>query len=292
MKFSGVSKTYSRLHFEDLDYRRFEDLVFNILFRSKKWHKLNHLGSSGADGGIDIEGIQKKTDNEFVRTLIQCKRYKSISPTQIERIVRDIYEKNKGYKELYLVVSCSVSKLSRDKIENLKLELEYDDIVLWCRSDLEASLYYEFSDLLYIYFGLGSGDTLENKINLIKKRIEFRDLLNDKAMRPFNPAEEIIGNHRFKYKKFIIKSIFDNDYDTFQDEFGWYSYFGVEPYHVVDEGIIVFYNSGTELKKKLINFDKIYFIDLNSSEGRPILYCQYMGENGPFEVENPMLEFI
>ncbi|MFP9114129.1 restriction endonuclease [Flavobacterium sp. RHBU_3] len=290
MKRSEISRTHNPLHFEDLDHRRFEDLVFNILFRCKKWYKLNHLGSAGADDGIDIEGIQKISEKEFLKTLIQCKRYKSISPSQIEKIVRDIHKGNKEYKVLYLVISCSLTKRCYDKLEDLKIELEYDDIFVWSRSTLEAYLYNEFSDLLYIYFGFGNGNTLANKIDSIKKRIEFRDLLKSVTMKPFNSSEDLLGNHRFKYSKFIIRSVFDSDSETFQDEFGWYSYFGVEPYHITDEGIIVDYYSGSGIiKRKLLSFDKIYLIDLDSSEARPILYCQYVGDNGPFEIDTPFL---
>ncbi len=53
-----ITKTTNPIHFEDLEPMRFEDLTFNLLYRSKNWNIINHLGRSGNDGGIDIEGSE------------------------------------------------------------------------------------------------------------------------------------------------------------------------------------------------------------------------------------------
>lgn len=53
------SVTTNRLHFEDLEPRRFEELGYQLLHRLYKWERLDHTGVCGNDGGIDIYGITK-----------------------------------------------------------------------------------------------------------------------------------------------------------------------------------------------------------------------------------------
>ena len=51
------SVTTNRLHFEDLEPRRFEELGYQLLHRLYKWERLDHTGVCGNDGGIDMIGI-------------------------------------------------------------------------------------------------------------------------------------------------------------------------------------------------------------------------------------------
>ena len=38
-----VTKTTNQLHFEDLDPIRFEELILLMVYRMKKWNKLDHF---------------------------------------------------------------------------------------------------------------------------------------------------------------------------------------------------------------------------------------------------------
>lgn len=59
-----VTKTVNQLHFEDLDSIRFEGLILSIVYKMKKWDKLNHFGNKGSDDGIDIEAVEMLENEE------------------------------------------------------------------------------------------------------------------------------------------------------------------------------------------------------------------------------------
>ena len=135
-----ITKTTNPIHFEDLDPMRFEDLAFNVLYRSKKWHSINHLGRSGNDGGRDIDGTEIDEDSNITRWLIQCKRYKKIGPKLLESIVIDLNNKNPNFEYFHLIISCPLSKTGFEKLERLKVRLGIKEILIWTNSHLESML--------------------------------------------------------------------------------------------------------------------------------------------------------
>lgn len=300
-----ITKTTNRIHFEDLDPIRFEDLCFNLLYRQKNWRKLKHYGRSGGDEGIDIDGEEILNNGSIKRWHIQCKRHASFSPADVEKVINGIIKLNPKPDGILLIVSCSVSKKTYEAMERYTKAKGIEDYDIWQNTLLEAMLYNDSPDLLNIYFGLSSDSFYTSKVSLIEKRKRYRDDLKKRLLKPFNPSEPLIGFHRFNFRKVIIRSIFDPDDDTVQDKFGWYSYFGAEPYDIGDIGIEVdfYYGSGSvdsknniELKQRketdedvsgimraLLPYENILTYDLNSGFGRPVFYCQYKGKLGPFD---------
>lgn len=65
------SVTTNRLHFEDLEPRRFEELGYQLLHRLYKWNRFDHTGVCGNDGGVDLYGITK----DGIHCYCQVKRY-------------------------------------------------------------------------------------------------------------------------------------------------------------------------------------------------------------------------
>lgn len=68
MIMNNPTLTTNRLHFEDLSWQRFEELVFEIVYRKYKWGELSPIGQKGKDGGVDIWGV----DTEETTWYIQC----------------------------------------------------------------------------------------------------------------------------------------------------------------------------------------------------------------------------
>lgn len=115
------SRTYNPLHFEDLEPKRFEDLVRQLAYDFRNWSDIEATGRSGNDGGFDVRAWEKlqatdededenKTDRPW---LIQCKREKSIGPTKAEQYAKDVVKENKDLYGVLLVVSCDLSKDAR-----------------------------------------------------------------------------------------------------------------------------------------------------------------------------------
>lgn len=42
-----VTRTINQLHFEDLDPIRFEELILAMVYRMRRWDKLDHFGKKG-----------------------------------------------------------------------------------------------------------------------------------------------------------------------------------------------------------------------------------------------------
>lgn len=56
---SSISKTLGPIHFEDLDPRRFEDLVRELAYDFRDWQSIEATGRSGSDDGFDIRAYER-----------------------------------------------------------------------------------------------------------------------------------------------------------------------------------------------------------------------------------------
>lgn len=299
------SKTTNKLHFEDLSPRRFEDLCLGIFFKLKNWESIKHYGATGKDDGIDIYASEKIDDNEL-KWIVQCKRYKSINKSQL----KDVIDIIKQVPDIFLLITaCDISKNNQDFFENYAKEKKIKKVEIWTQSILEAKLFSDYNDLLFIYFDIDQRKKINSNIQLINRRVELRGLFKKELYNKFDPSQPIIGFHRFSCSKIIIQKIdYSNEEENVEDEFGWYSYFGGEPYNITDEGIILVIglvsgyvknnkfiqknevreeNNNIVLSKffkiGLLSYDNILTYDFHGDEGRPIMYCKYTGKYGPFK---------
>ncbi|HMW70451.1 MAG TPA: hypothetical protein PKD17_01450, partial [Cellvibrionaceae bacterium] len=53
-----VTRTLGPLHFEDLDPKRFEDLIRQLAYEFKNWRRLEATGRAGSDDGFDARGYE------------------------------------------------------------------------------------------------------------------------------------------------------------------------------------------------------------------------------------------
>ena len=106
---SGATRTLGPLHFEDLEPRRFEDLVRQLIYDFRSWRALEATGRSGSDDGFDARGFEiidvgvplpadddQDEELEELQTttdriwLIQCKRERSITPAKLRKYLSEI----------------------------------------------------------------------------------------------------------------------------------------------------------------------------------------------------------
>src|SRR4051794_18961110 len=109
----GITKTIAQINFEDLDPKRFEDLIRQLLYDFRVWRVLEPTGRSGSDDGFDARGFEANReliepladDNdeddptdplpviEDRQWLVQCKRERQITPrallNYLEQLVED-----------------------------------------------------------------------------------------------------------------------------------------------------------------------------------------------------------
>jgi hypothetical protein len=300
-----VNKTTNKLHFEDLSPIRFEDLAVNIVHNKLNWKKILHIGRLGNDEGVDIEAIEIDKNEKEVLWYVQCKRYQRFSIKDVTEVIDQIKKRDLKPDALLIVVSCSLSKKTMDYIAKISKDNGIKEWNVWTDSLLEAMLYSEYPDLLNIYFGISVNFKEKSKVELIEKRKKIRDDLKENLLKSFNPNLPLIGSHRFKHRKFMIRTVFDSEEETTKDEFGWYSCFTVQPHSIGDLGIEININwdrayenidrdyskeKTEEFNKEIyiyerahLPYENIYTYDLNSDRGRPIFYCKYDGKKGPFD---------
>lgn len=218
---SNPTRTTNKLHFEDLDPHRFEDLAYEILYRQQKWYRIDNWGRSGADDGIDVYCEDLKGQKWFC----QCKRYKSISSEQVKYVVDKIVLNNENTKGgiILLVVACNVSKAITEVFKAYSIEKEIKDAQIWTSTRLEAELYNKHKDLLEKYFGCSSNKEQEEREkriidnHKIKKDAE-KKLLRYKITHDIKYAQEIVKDPtlKFIYDAAIIRSV--EDTQTYPDE--------------------------------------------------------------------------
>lgn len=163
-----ATRTVNPLHFEDLEPHRFEDLVRQLIYDFRVWSKLEATGRSGSDNGIDVRAIESRepptnVDGEESSEqlpervwFIQCKREKSLGPTDVVSIVRGGVlgggDSPYGY---ILVAACDFSMKARGAFEEEARNRGVQEFYVLGKAELEDMLFQpKYDNLLFAYFGI------------------------------------------------------------------------------------------------------------------------------------------
>lgn len=165
-----VTRTLGPLHFEDLEPKRFEDLVRQLVYDFKRWRRLEATGRAGSDDGFDARGFEITQDDETDETddqkavagstdrlwLIQCKREKAISPAKLQTYLNDTkLASGERLHGIVFTAACDFSKRARDTFRARCEELGIEEWHLWGKAELEDLLFQPRNDsLLFAYFGV------------------------------------------------------------------------------------------------------------------------------------------
>ncbi len=174
-----TTRTIGPLHFEDLDPKRFEDLVRQLAYEFKFWRRLEATGRSGSDDGFDARGYEivvkegqpsvsvdegetveeRSTLHEGIDDrlwLIQCKRERAIGPKALIKYLDDtVLSPDEKLHGLVFTAACDFSKKARDDFAKKCREMELEEWHLWGKAELEDRLFRPENDhLLFAYFGV------------------------------------------------------------------------------------------------------------------------------------------
>lgn len=177
------TKTTNRLHFEDLDPFRFEDLGRELLDLMYSWKRLDPIGGEGSDDGVDIFGVT--TDG--IPCYCQVKRYKVLIPSKIESIIEAIAENNELEENacIILIVSCNLSKKGFDAFYAKSEELGFSNQIILTAKTIETALYNKYPLLLEKYFGIKqSRSTGLTGRNLIQRTEKGKKLVDKFLLDP------------------------------------------------------------------------------------------------------------
>jgi len=237
------TRTTNRLHFDDLDPRRFEDLGVGLVYRLRRWLAINHYGRSGTDEGIDIHAVEDLENGARRRWFIQCKRYQKLAKAELRAIVDSALERAETPPEVLLVIAgCAVSKTSHDDFQKYATTKGIGIPLIWDASVLEAKLYAEYHDLLFAYFGVSVTGERRDRIASLRRNIRLKQQLRrDLLAETIDPAEVARHpSHKFDCQNLVIRSIDDRFYPDHDPTVpGISSWFKVEPWDFYHNGLEV-----------------------------------------------------
>ena len=235
------TQTTNRLHFEDLEPHRFEDLVYELLYSKQDWKRIENWGKCGSDDGIDIYC----EDKEGTKWFCQCKRYKSLQPALVKEVVDKIISNNKNTNNgiILLVVACDVSKRTFEVFQEYSLKKGFEEAIIWSSLTLETELY-KHKNLLEKYFGNTYNKEQEKEKRIINGRRMMKEvekkLLSYKNTHDIQYARRILEDPtlKFIYDSVIIRSTDEQAHleEKYNKE-GFSSLFECWLYDITNEGI-------------------------------------------------------
>lgn len=169
------TKTTNRIHFTDLEDRRFEDLSLQLVYRLTDWEFLHPDGRSGKDDGVDIRGEEIQETGNNKEWFIQCKRYKKAASSILKKAVDEALSKSISVPDVFLlIVACDISLQSRLTFEKYSKNKGIKDPILWQASTIETKLYSDYPDLLFTFFGISFNKKTESSETKIKKNLAMK----------------------------------------------------------------------------------------------------------------------
>ena len=247
-------RTIGPLHFEDLEPRRFEDLVRQLVYDFRPWRALEATGRSGSDDGFDARGfeivdggeqavvddVDSLPPGEIAETasndriwLIQCKREGAITPAKLRKYLTELpAESVVNLYGIIFVAACNFSKATHDVFTEWRLERGLSEGYLWGKANLEDQLYQPKNDgLLFAYFGFSlrirrRSIKTELRTKLAMKRkservlreyqtVLLRDPTDDRYPFPLSPEEESADPRRWKVRRYLGQNYFGLKFELY-----------------------------------------------------------------------------
>jgi len=308
------TRTTNRLHFEDLEPSRFEDLCLAMVYRMNRWVEINHYGRSGSDEGIDIHAVEELEDGKRKAWFIQCKRWKKITKKEL----KDVADKAaQGHIPgvLLLVIACDIVKRNVEYFKAYANGKGIPTANIWTASILETKLYSEYHDLLFAYAGVSLTGEKRERVATIGRNIRLKQRMRKDFIKPIDDIHEVLKRpyKKFEHEEAIIHSINDTIYPGIdEDSVGISSWFKVAPYNFYHNGLEVILSQreaifdeggnwdiiGYEEPDRKGNYTKRYVwvigripyenmieYDLEGDEyyGIPHIYCDFKNNGEPYE---------
>jgi hypothetical protein len=307
--------TIGKLHFDDLDPLRYEDLSLAMVYRLRRWNIIHHFGRKGNDDGIDVYAEEELENGAGKTWFIQCKRYICIKKRDLKDAIDKVITKNDITPDVFLLVAaCDITKANIEYFKKYASEQGIKNPQLWTASIIETKLYSEYHDLLFAFFGVNLSTTRNNRIETIKRNIKMKHRMKvDFIKKQINPIETMKRPYKkFEFSEAIIHSVDDYSYPKADETMGISGWFKVELYNFYYNGIEVIigiekyisdsegywdiaqYDDITRLEKYdsyaayavgRIPYENIVEYDLSGDDfyNCPHIYCDFKDNGMPYE---------
>lgn len=217
-----TTRTLGPIHFEDLEPKRFEDLVRELIYDFKDWQSIEATGRGGNDDGFDVRAYERghetaiEVDGEDAEEahpmdgnvwMIQCKRESALGPSRVKDIIAEGVDPESPPYGYILVAPANFSKTSFDTFREELRKRGVMEFYLWGRAALEDMLHLPKNDhILFTFFG----------ISLVSRRrsrsTEIRSTVATK-----NKLLKLLGTNPH-YSPVLFRDINDTHY-PFRDEY-------------------------------------------------------------------------
>ena len=219
-----TTRTLGPIHFEDLEPKRFEDLVRELIYDFKDWQSIEATGRGGNDDGFDVRAYERgrgtaiEVDGEDAEVdtshpmdgkvwMIQCKRESALGPSRVKDIIAEGVDPESPPYGYVLVAPANFSKTSFDTFREELRTRGVMEFYLWGRASLEDMLHLPKNDhILFTFFG----------ISLVSRRrsrsTEIRSTVATK-----NKLLKLLGTNP-SYSPVLFRDINDTHY-PFKDEY-------------------------------------------------------------------------
>jgi len=198
---TSISKTLGPIHFEDLDPKRFEDLIRELVYDYRDWQTIEATGRAGGDEGFDIRAFEKTSASrneeandddrdaeESAETnlevaegrvwMFQCKREKEIGPSRVASIVADNVD---AARPPYGYVLAAPANFSKESFDVFREELRKRGVMefqLWGRAALEDMLHQPKNDrILFTFFGISLLSRRRSRATEVRSSISAKNRL-------------------------------------------------------------------------------------------------------------------
>lgn len=191
-----ITRTMGQFHFEDLEPKRFEDLIRALANDFKDWQSIEATGRGGSDDGIDIRAYERVTSSAEAegldddadeapalhpmqgnRWVFQCKREKEIGPKRVGAILTEIDQDSPPYGYV-LAAPANFSKTSYDTFRADLIKKGVMEFYLWGRAELEGMLLLPKNDrILFTFFGISLVSRRRSKSTEVRAKVTNKNKL-------------------------------------------------------------------------------------------------------------------
>lgn len=204
-----TTRTIGPLHPEDLEPKRFEDLVRQLAYDFRNWRQLEATGRGGADEGFDARGYEivgnqslqpTPSDNEHADDtedapadrlwMVQCKREKSIGPAKLRKYLESIVVPDgEPIHGLIFAAACNFTMESRNVFREVVRAQGITEAYLWGGGELEDQLFQPKNDgLLFAYYGI----SLQTRKRSLKTEIRAKLATKKKCKAVLHPHDILL----------------------------------------------------------------------------------------------------
>lgn len=237
------STTKGVLHFEDLEPMMFERMYRSILDTEGLYEDIRSYGIKGSDEGVDIHCTRKGGTSKY---FIQCKRYGSLTKSELFKIVDRIISGNNCYlyQIIMVVTSCDVTRESYEAYEKYAIEKGFSKASIVDRTSLDSQLHLEkFRLVKERFFGteISREEQARKKIKDTKKG---KKLVEKKLLLPIvdNSHDAVLRrmnnpSSKFREAEVVIRSIYDEVYPDSNEDGECSSWFKSYLHDIYNDGI-------------------------------------------------------